>query len=68
MSRDEAGAPRARAAAYPEVEEVAEQRNGGCHPHKRLAVEGEDRREEDGVGMKMEGVEPIMVEDGIEET
>ena len=66
MSRDEAGAPKALVAAYPEVEEVAEQRNGGHHPHERLAVEGEDRQEKVGVGMKMEGVEPVMVEDGVE--
>ena len=67
MRRDKADAAGALGATHPEVEEVAEQRNIGRHPHKRLAVEGEDRQKEDGVGIKMKGVDLVMVEDGVEE-
>ena len=48
-------------------EEVAEHRNRGLHPHEGLAVEGEDRQEEDEVGLKMQLVDLIVVEDGEEE-
>ena len=46
---------------------MAEQHHGRHYPYERLAVEGKDRQEEDRVGMKMEGVEIIMAEDGVEE-
>ena len=68
MRRDEAGAPGALAAAHPEVEEVAEERDRGHHAHKRLTIECKDQQEEGGVGMKVKGVDPIMVGDGEEET
>ena len=67
MSRDEAGAPGAMGVAHPEVEEVAEKRDGGHHPHERLTIEGEKGHEEDGVGMDVERVKTIMVKDGEEE-
>ena len=46
---------------------MAQQRHGRHHPNVRLAVEGEDRQKEDGVGMKMEGVMLVMAEDRVEE-
>ena len=46
---------------------MAKQRHGRHHPHECLAVKGKDRQEEDGAGMKMEGMEIIMAEDNIEE-
>ena len=46
---------------------MAKQRHGRHHPHECLAVKGEDRQEEDGFGMKMEGMQLVMVEDGLEE-
>ena len=48
-------------------EEMARQCHGRHHPDIRLAVEGEDRQEEDGVGMKMESMDVIMAKDGVEE-
>ena len=51
----------------PEEEEVAQQRHGRHHSNIRLVVEGEDRQEEDGVGMKMESMDLVMAKDGVEE-
>ena len=45
---------------------MAEQRNGGLHPHEGLAVEGEDGEEEDRVGLKVEGMNHVMREHGVE--
>ena len=46
---------------------MAEQGDGGHHPHERLTVEGEDGQEEDGIGMDMERVEAIVVKNDEEE-
>ena len=46
---------------------MAQQRHGRHHSNVRLTVEGEDRQEKDGVGMKMEGVDLIVTEDGVED-
>ena len=46
---------------------MAKERHGWHNAQVRLAVEGKDQQEEDSVGMKIEGVEIIMAEDGVEE-
>ena len=46
---------------------MAKQHHGRHHAQVRLAVVGEDGQEEDGVGMKMKGVDLVMAEDGVEE-
>ena len=46
---------------------MAKQRHGRHHTHECLAIKGEDRHEEDGVGMKMKRVQIVVAEDGIEE-
>ena len=45
---------------------MAKQRHRRHHPHECLTIEGEDRQEKDGIGMKVEGVELVMSEDGVE--
>ena len=54
-------------ASHAEEEEVVEHGDGGHHPHERLAVEGKDGQKEDRVGMEMEHVVAVMVENGVEE-
>ena len=44
---------------------MTEERHGGPHTHEGLAIEGEDGQEEDGVGLKMKGLDLIVVEDGV---
>lgn len=51
----------------PQAEELAEERHRGPHSHKSLIVEGEDGQEEDGVRLKMQGLDSVMGEDGVEE-
>ena len=46
---------------------MAQQRHGRHHPDVCLTVEGKNRQEKDGVGMKMEGMDLIVTEDGVEE-
>ena len=46
---------------------MAKQSDGGHHPNERLTVEGKNGQEEDGVGMEVECVEAIVVENSEEE-
>ena len=48
-------------------EEVAQKSHGRNHAQIRLAVVGKNGQEEDGVGMKMQRLQPEMVENLIEE-
>ena len=64
---DEVGPPRGVTVVDSEKEEVAQQCHGRHHPDIRLTVEGKDRQEKNGVGMEMEGLQPVMLEDCIEE-
>ena len=46
---------------------MAQQSHGQHHAQIRLAIVGEDGQEKDGVGMKMQRLQPEMAEDLIEE-
>ena len=50
-----------------QAEEVAEERHRGLHAHKGLAIECEDGQEENGIGLKVQGLDLVMGEDGVEE-
>ena len=51
----------------PQAKVMAKERLRASHTHKGLTIEGEDGREKDGVGMKMEGVNLVVTEEGAEE-
>ena len=46
------------------AEEAAEECNRWAHAQEGLAVEGEEGEGQDGVGMKLERMDPIVVQDG----
>ena len=51
----------------PQAEVMAEEGHWGPHAHKGLVVEGEDGQEQDGVGLEMERLDLIVLDDGSEE-
>ena len=50
-----------------EEEEVAQKSHGRHHAEVRFAVVGEDGQEKNGVGMKMQRVQPVVAKDLVEE-
>ena len=65
----EADASRTRSpAGSARGKEAAEERNGGAHSQEGLAVEGEEGEGQDGVGVEVERLDPVMVQNGEEET
>ena len=48
---------------WPHVEEVSEERNGGPHAHECLTIKGKYGLEENGVRVKMQGLNLVVVED-----
>ena len=49
------------------TEEATEECDGRAHAQKCLAIEGKHREDQDGVGMKMESLDPIVIQDDGEE-
>jgi len=47
---------------------MAKERHGGHNAQVRLAVVGEDGQEEDRVGMEMQRLQPVVVEDFIKKS
>ena len=50
-----------------QAEEVAEEGNRRLHANESLTVESKDGQEQDGVGLEMKSLDPIVVQENGEE-